>query len=136
MKHMRQILVLLTVSTALVGGARGLAQNAAQPARPTQTELHWQTSFRDYEVEQRARADAGLSRETLSAQQIAALAPAKFDRDGNGRFDETELKAWLGAVRSAIVASPSAMNRFDTNRDGKLDDDEWAVVLEKIVGKN
>lgn len=136
MKNLRLTLSLLAVSVTLGFGQSAFAQNFPRPAtRPTQSELQGKSGFRVYESDQHARADMELSREIFAQRQVAALAPAKFDRDGNGRFDQAELKAWLAAVRSAIPASPGAMTRFDTNRNGQLDADEWSVVLESLVGK-
>jgi len=70
-----------------------------------------------------------------AAAQAAALSAANFDKNHDGKLDETEFAAWMAAVRQAVVKSPEAMKRFDKNHDGKLDDAEWAAASAVLLGK-
>jgi len=50
---------------------------------------------------------------------------AKYDKNGNGIIDEDEKEA----IRKDYAANPEGeLKRFDTNKDGKLDDEEIAAI--------
>ncbi|WP_438480305.1 hypothetical protein [Oleiharenicola lentus] len=131
MNHYRRMCQFLAVSVLLLSGVRLFAAvPQPMPQRPTQTQLSAQAKLQSWLITQTDTND-----EVRARVEAAALAPAKFDRDGNGRFDDAELNAWLGAVRTAAMKSENAMQRYDANRDGKLDDAEWSVVVQALVGK-
>lgn len=77
----------------------------------------------------------------------------RFDRNGNGRIDpeeQAEIREFArnrqaaersagdradreraeleNVLRSAVEANPAVLRRFDANRNGRLDDDEWTAV--------
>merc|ERR1712216_495110 len=65
----------------------------------------------------------------------------RFDLDGNGTIERSELGKLLrsGQLDDEIDADPEDMeelfNELDTNRDGKIDFDEFMVVLNSIGKK-
>jgi hypothetical protein len=74
---------------------------------------------------------------SVSLSAAAANGPkaklmAKYDKNGNGVIDGDEIEA----VRKDFAAEPDGdLKRFDTNKDGKLDDTEIAA-MKPPGGKN
>lgn len=60
----------------------------------------------------------------------AGEAMKRFDKNGDGKLDETERAEADQAARTRLEQTPRALERFDTDKDGKLNDAEWATARE------
>ena len=68
-----------------------------------------------------ALAKKNKNKETVNP---AAAVMAKYDKNGNGKLEDTEKEA----IRAALASDPD-LKQFDKNSDGKLDDGELDAIV-------
>jgi len=64
--------------------------------------------------------------------QVARTVFTKFDADGSGRIDKSELGAALKSMGINSKDYSSLIDKFDTDQSGNLDFDEFAALLQQI----
>jgi Ca2+-binding EF-hand superfamily protein len=83
---------------------------------------------------ERAAMDAYLGElRALGAGQMRTELLRRFDRNADGRVDENEMIELEKFVRPRVATSPDQLRRYDQDRNGTLDDAEWAVARSAIT---
>lgn len=73
-----------------------------------------------------SRAPSSIPTPTVDPSAAAARAIEQYDRNADGRLDETELAACPGLL--------AVKTRYDSNKDGAISADEIAAVLKSMYG--
>ena len=127
---------LLFLAAGLLTGTAALAQTAAAQATPDQTV---RTEVAKMLTDNFSKADVNndgfLSQDEVQSltnrvnQQISARLDQEFknlDKDGNGQISPTEFKTGAGA---RMLQNPAvALQRLDSNKDGKVNPAEFSAV--------
>jgi len=103
----------------------------------------WAEARAQFEQREKAVAKAGPAPTTSApkpgkapkaakAAEIRGKVVNEFDKNGDGRIDETERAAMAQANRARAEANPRILRRFDKDRDGKLNDSEWAAARAQV----
>lgn len=78
-----------------------------------------------------AAKPAGQENAGAKQKQYRPETVKKFDANGDGRLDESE----VAAMEEARAARKAKLKEYDTNKDGKLDDQERAALREAEKAK-
>lgn len=80
----------------------------------------------------KATPKPGKAPQAAKADEVRGKIMRDFDKNGDGRLDETERTAMAQANRTRAEANPRILRRFDKDGDGKLNDSEWAAARAQL----
>ena len=124
---------LLFLAAGLLTGTAAAAQTAPAPDQTVRTEVA--KALTDNFSKADVNNDGFLSQDEVQSltnrlnQQISARLDQEFkslDKDGNGQLSPTEFKTGAGA---RMTQNPAvALQRLDSNKDGKVNPAEFSAV--------